>query len=114
MNPAMTPQELDARSLALHRLVAEKLRAEPARFDRARATLARFFVIVDPRSRTYMEAWRRIFDEGVEAAIAAATEDSERGAALRQASPFAGVLTPQERWQFLRTWRTSRDAAQRP
>ena len=35
-----THQELDDRSLALHRLIADKVRHDPALFDKARATLA--------------------------------------------------------------------------
>lgn len=96
--------ELDQRGLALHRLVAEKIRAEPARFERARATLARFRRIVDVRSQPYMRAWQQVFEEGIEAVLALATEDSERGAAMRQSSPFAGVLTDEERSAFFRQW----------
>lgn len=33
-----------------------------------------------------------------------ATEDSERATAIRQASPFAGILTNEERLAFLRAW----------
>lgn len=100
-----THQQIDERSLALHRLVAETLRREPARFERARTTLARFRKVADVRSQPYLKVWEGLFEEGLEKTLAMATEDSERGAALRQTSPFAGVLTPAERAAFFRRWR---------
>jgi hypothetical protein len=102
-----THQQLEARSLALHRLVAEKLRREPALLEIARANLSRWRASATPNDVAYLEVWRRLVEAGVEACIAAATEDSERAAALRQASPFAGILTPAERSAFLLAWRTS-------
>jgi hypothetical protein len=100
-----THQEIDARSLALHRLVAEKVRRDPALLERARETLRRWLVDVDPRSRPYLEEWQRALSAGLDAALELATEDSERAATLRQCSPFAGVLDNRERFTFLRAWR---------
>ena len=37
--------------------------------------------------------------------IARVTDTSDRGRALRQTSPFAGVLGPRERWEILRRCR---------
>jgi hypothetical protein len=37
-------------------------------------------------------------------ALAIATADDEQARALRQCSPFCGVLTNQERWRFLKAW----------
>jgi hypothetical protein len=62
-------------------------------------------------SLPYIEQWERIFLLGMEAALSVATEDSERAAALRQASPFAGVLTPPERTKFFRDWERNRHEA---
>lgn len=100
----MTHQELDARSLALHRLVAEKIRRDPALLRIVRENLSRWRRHAAPTARPYVEAWERLLDAGLDAALAAAAEDSERAAALRQSSPFAGVLTPRERWSFLEAW----------
>lgn len=101
----MMHQEIDARSLALHRLVAEKIRCDPALFEIAKTNLARWRKTATPSDRQYLDEWERLLQAGVEAALAVATEDSERAAALRQSSPFAGVLTPSERHTFLRAWR---------
>lgn len=100
-----THQGIEARSLALHRLVAEKIRLEPALFERAKATLARWRSTVCANSQPYLVEWERLMDQGIEACLAVVVEDSERAAALRQSSPFTGILTDQERHAFLTAWR---------
>ena len=100
-----THQELDARSLALHRLIAERIRQQPALFEQVGRALTRRSGIVSPDARPHVLEWERAFCQGMDAALALATEESERAAALRQSSPFAGVLSPQERWAFLKAWK---------
>jgi hypothetical protein len=107
---ALTHAQIDARSLALHRLVAEKVRREPQRFVRAGAILARWRREVCANTQPYLEEWERLFHEGMEQALKVATEDSERADALRQSSPLACVLTPAERVAFLKDWRREHDA----
>lgn len=97
-----TPAALAARSLALHRAVAARIRAEPALFDQARAVLERWLGMTPAHLRPALEEWRGLFDDGVDAALAMAAEESERGDRLRKSSPFCGVLSHQERWRLLR------------
>lgn len=100
----MNHQEIDARSLALHRLVADKIRRDVTLFEIARANVARWRASATPNDRHYLDAWARLLDNGLEQALEAATADSEEAAALRQSSPFAGVLTSRERFAFLEAW----------
>lgn len=97
-----THQEIDQRSLAMHRLVAEKIRRDPALFEKARRTLARWRTIVCPASQPYLDEWEQLMKRGIDACLAVAIEDSERANALRQSSPFTGILTNQERYSFLK------------
>lgn len=99
-----THQSLDQRSLQLHRLIADKLRREPHRFAQITATLAHWQATVDPRSQPYVQRWQELARQGLEACLDAATQPTEQGQALRQASPFAGVLTHKERFAFFRQW----------
>jgi hypothetical protein len=95
----------------MHRLVAAKVRRDPALLDRARRTLRRWRDPSNPsRAEPYLAEWDRLLELGLEAALAAAVEDSERAAALRQCSPFAGILSPAERFAFLREWAGSHAA----
>ncbi|HQR29223.1 MAG TPA: hypothetical protein PLL32_02360 [Anaeromyxobacteraceae bacterium] len=100
-----THQEIDARSLELHRLVAARIRRDPALLERVRLTLRRWRD-PDDRSRAdpYLAEWERLLDQGLEPLLATAVEDSERAATLRQCSPFTGILSAKERHAFLKSW----------
>ncbi len=88
---------VEARSLAMHRAIAVKLREQPELISIARDNLSRW--MSEPgRSRAYFEDWLRILEGPFEEVLELIVEDSERMAALRQCTPFAGVLTPRERW----------------
>ena len=50
----------------------------------------------------YVDGWAALLREDEDVLRSALVEDSERGHTLRQVSPFAGVLTPRERWAILR------------
>lgn len=94
----------DQRSLAMHRLIAEKLARNPGLLEVALATIARWRKTTSPNSRPYLDAWQAIIEQGLEATIAAATDPSERGIQMRQAAPFTGILTQEERAEFMTAW----------
>jgi len=102
-----TPRELDLRSLRLHQLVAQKIRADPALFSVVRETVERQLTNSMPSVSIYLLQWLDILDRGIEEALAVAVEDTERGQVLRSASPFAGVLTEDERRAFLHACSTA-------
>lgn len=58
---------------------------------------------------SYIEKWQALVDEGVDRCLAVAVEDSEFGRAMRQASPFIGILRNQERFEFFRSNRRETD-----
>ncbi|MBC7700275.1 hypothetical protein, partial [Aquabacterium sp.] len=99
-----THQDLDDRSLALHRLIADKIRRDPALFDKARATLAHWRQRVSIRTQPCLAEWAALMDQGMDACLAMAVEDSEHATALRQSSPFSGLLSNQDRFAFLKAW----------
>lgn len=99
-----THQEIDERSLALHRLVVQKIRQEPILFDKAKATLSRWRKTGCVNSQPYLDEWDRLMNQGIEVCLAMAVEDSQWAIDLRQSSPFSGILTNQERFAFLKTW----------
>lgn len=105
-------QEIDQRSLALHRMLAEKIRQDPALFENVKRTLAHWRKTVCANSQPYLEEWQRLVDLGTEECLAVATEDSERANAMRQSSPFCGILTNVERWEFLLVWDKNHGASE--
>jgi hypothetical protein len=90
-------QRIDRRSLALHRAIAEKLAANPALIEIARENLDRWS-LQRGRSQPYWDAWREILSHPLPYVLDLMVEDSERMTAMRQATPFAGILEPKERW----------------
>ena len=50
------------------------------------------------RSQFYFDEWRKLLNGPLDMLLSAIVEESEWMTAMRQASPFAGVLSPQERW----------------
>jgi hypothetical protein len=83
-------QEIDARSLELHRLIAAKVRREPELLDRVRLTLQRWRDPGNPsRAEPYLAEWEQLMAQGLEPVLATAIEEPERAAAPRQCSPFA-------------------------
>src|SRR4051812_43179791 len=98
---------IDARSLAMHRTIAEKLRTQPELVDIAMANLNRWMESAS-HSRPYFEAWLEILSRPIPEVIELLVEDSERMTAMRQIAPFAGVLTPRKRWATYRDFQEER------
>lgn len=90
----------ELRSLALHRAVADKLSHDAALLALARTNLD----AAAARGTThphYVEAWRRLLALPLDALLVKLVDESQEMRDLRQASPFAGVLTARERWKIL-------------
>lgn len=96
---------LDEFTLAYHRAVAERLRAEPeAVLEHARQKLNRWTDgdAFGAGERASLEEWREILGEAdMDHLIEIITDSSEEGERLRSSSPFVGALSPQERLEIL-------------
>ena len=93
---------IDERSRAFDRLIAEKLRRNPALVDKARANLLRWLQTCDPRSVPDLREWKRWLDGPLPELLAILESTGERAERLRQSSPFCGILTPAERLAIIR------------
>lgn len=93
---------IDERSLAFDRLIAAKLRANPALVTKARANLERWLATCSPGVRPVLVEWQRLLDGPAEALFAMLEGSDEHAARLRQSSPFCGIITPAERTRILR------------
>jgi hypothetical protein len=105
--PLRGHQRIDQRSLALHSAIAEKLRADPAPIAIALDNIERWSR-AGGRSQPYWDAWLEILSRPLPEILGLLGEESERMTALRQATPFAGVLTPSERWAIYEEYRQER------
>jgi hypothetical protein len=89
----------EARSLAAHGVIAQRLHREPALLDRARARVASW-LRTGSVARPYAERWQAILASSVDSIATALCNPSEEGRALRQCTPFAGASSPRERWRL--------------
>lgn len=96
-------QRLSRRSLDFHRLIADRVRKQPALMEIAWANLAHWRR-TSPTRASYLAEWEGILARGMQHALSIATEQSENADRLRQSTPFAGLISPRERWEFLRLW----------
>jgi hypothetical protein len=97
---------IDRRSLALHDAVAAKLEARPELLDVARANVRRWLRTTPAAA---LREWARLLDTTpLPALIVLLRSADERATRLRQSSPFAGLLTPQERQAILNDYESRR------
>jgi hypothetical protein len=108
--PLQGHQRLDRRSLALHRAIADKLCANTALLAIARENLERWS-LARGLSRPYWDRWREILDLPLSCVPELIVEDSETMTAMRQATPFAGILEPKERWTIYERFEQERETA---
>jgi hypothetical protein len=95
---------IDQRSLALHEAVAKKLAEHPELLEVARQNLRRW--LAQNRQPALLE-WQRLFETlEFDNLLAFLRSPDERARRLRQSSPFAGVLTTQERQAILDRYET--------
>lgn len=99
----------EARSLAYHQRVASRLPGDPSMLATAKARVQAW--IAEGRSAHYAAAWAALLEGDSARLLAALTEDTESARALRQCSPFAGTLSPADRWALWRDVRTRVEGA---
>jgi hypothetical protein len=88
---------LDARSLAIHSAVARKLIADPGLVAKARATLGRWKGLASGPLPTYFADWDRLLERPPEEIAGFLVSMTAEAVRLRQSSPFAPLLSPEER-----------------
>ena len=95
----------DRRSLALHRAIATRLLAEPeATVAAARRNLRRM-ARQTPGASSLWREWRRALALSVEDLAELLTDPRPLAREMRHVTPFAGVLTPSQRWDVYRRFR---------
>lgn len=92
---------IDRRSLMMHRMIAERLRANPVLLEVARGNMARW----NCPERGWWREWSGILQQPLGEIIAMLVRNDEEGCRLRQSSPFAGILSPHEVWRLKREFK---------
>ena len=114
--PAPRPRPLtreERLDLAFHRAVLRRLLDDPedvrARGRRNLEHLRR--VHADGAAGAYLDRWAELLEGDLEDLVAALAGLDEDARALRQSTPFAGVVPPAERWAVIRRERERRRAS---
>lgn len=103
----------DRASLEMGRRIAAELARRPEWLALARANLERWSrrnADAPGLLRCYDE-WKAILERPLAEIIEILSTDTEENRRLRQNSPFAGALTPQEVWEIKRKVRNDQSAA---
>jgi hypothetical protein len=87
----------DLRSLAMHTVMAEKIGRDPELLQVAHRNLRRWRTALGTRRPAWAAEWEAILKREWPEIAALMTDPGETGTRLRQSSPFAGVLTVEER-----------------
>lgn len=94
----------EERSLAFHRAIAERMRADPRIVQRALARVEEW-LSSDSVPARYASEWRKLLALPLDALVEAMTARTQAAHDLRQVSPFAGALDARTRWQIHRDTR---------
>ena len=86
---------INARSLVMHRVIAEKLMQNSELLQKAKDNIKRWRMHGVEVSA--FKEWENIIDSGLNNVIRIITANTEESARLRQSTPFTGILTPKER-----------------
>jgi len=98
-------RRIEERSLAMHRLIAEKVRANPALLEEVRANL-RHAQGTEGSPSLALAEWEGILGGDVLQVAEFLEDPSERATRLRQSSPFAGILSETERTAIYESYST--------
>ena len=98
----MDHTQIDDRSLAFGRLIAQCVAERPELIEQARATAGRWLQTASVRSAPAFHEWLAALDGPIEGVVTLLTSREERATRLRQSNPFAGVLSRQERDVIIR------------
>lgn len=96
---------LDARSLAMHCRIAQKISRDPKLLEKARANLDRWSTKSKEPLPRYLREWHEILERPWPEIAEIITSMSEDATRLRSSSPFAGVLTSDERKKIYAAFR---------
>ena len=91
-------------SLRLHEAVAHKLQSSPELIERVEGKIERLHQMGQLHPH-YREAWLTWLTLNLDEQLSKLVSVDEESISLRQASPFAGFLSTQERMSVLRTFK---------
>jgi hypothetical protein len=102
---ALKHRIIEARSLAMHCLAAQKIVLDPALLNPVRRTLNAWRAQYGKDAPRALDEWAAILRRPWPQIAAFITDGGERATRLRQSTPFAGVLGARERQRVYAAFR---------
>ena len=103
---ALKHRIIEARSLAMHCLVAQKIELKPALLKQVKKTLENWRSRYKDDMPRALDEWHTILQRPWPEIAHFITDPGERATRLRQSTPFAGVLTTSERERVYAAFRS--------
>ena len=95
---------LEERSIALHREIAKRVRANPELIAMVGKNIEQW--IEKSGEIPVWNEWRKILRRPIDQIIDMMVSPGEKARQLRQSTPFCGILTPKERWKIYESFET--------
>jgi hypothetical protein len=95
----------EERSVAYHRVIAERLPSQPEILAMARGRVQEWLA-APSEPPFYARKWAEVLAGDLPSIAAFLVDRGELATELRQSTPFAGALRPKERWVI---WRETRE-----
>ena len=111
LSPLNWHEIIDERSYEMDQVVAKVLRREPARLEDVVIWIERFLANPDfsIHSKDDLSEWLDLIkSRGLPGVLEALTDQTEEGKRMRQNSPFAIIMPPDERARILRQYEARR------
>ena len=89
----------------MHCKIVQKISRDPLLIDKAKANLSRWSAKIDGPKPRYLKEWQEILDKPWLTIAEMMTSMSEDATRLRSSSPFAGILSENEREQIYAAFR---------
>jgi len=90
----------------MHCKIAQKVSRDPDLLDKAKGNLERWIAKSEDPLPQYLREWQEILKRPWPEIAELITSMSEEATRLRSSSPFAGVLSPEERERIYAAFRT--------
>ena len=103
---ALKHRIIEARSLAMHCLIAQKIAIKPALLKQVKKTLENWRSRYSDDIPRALDEWHAILQRPWAEIAHFITDSGERATRLRQSTPFAGVLTTGERERVYAAFRS--------
>ena len=103
---ALKHRIIEARSLAMHCLVAQKIAQKPPLLKKVRRTLENWRARYKEDIPRALDEWQTLLGQPWPEIAHFITDPGERATRLRQSTPFAGVLSPDERERVYAAFRS--------